>query len=121
MKLQRIYDQVPEAGCKGLCTEACGIILPQLGAEQARFDTAHRLHGLASGWRGDGSCNALIAGRCAVYADRPLICRLYGVAQGLLCAHGCQPVALVTRRRAEKLRGLVFQAVADTGGKADPE
>lgn len=29
--------------------------------------------------------------RCTVHARRPLICRLYGVSEGLPCPFGCKP------------------------------
>ncbi len=29
--------------------------------------------------------------RCTVHENRPLICRLYGVSEGLPCPHGCKP------------------------------
>jgi hypothetical protein len=37
-------------------------------------------------------CPALSAlNICSIYADRPLVCRLYGADAALPCAHGCAP------------------------------
>jgi Fe-S-cluster containining protein len=33
--------------------------------------------------------------RCTVYEARPLICRVYGAAEGLRCPHGCTPERVV--------------------------
>jgi Fe-S-cluster containining protein len=35
-------------------------------------------------------CPALVDGRCSVYEDRPLICRLWGAVESMPCVHGCE-------------------------------
>jgi Fe-S-cluster containining protein len=30
-------------------------------------------------------------GRCAVYGIRPMVCRLWGLVEGMPCPHGCRP------------------------------
>lgn len=37
------------------------------------------------------TCGLLKKGRCSIYANRPLICRLFGVAKELPCPFGCKP------------------------------
>lgn len=31
-------------------------------------------------------------GRCSQYEIRPMICRLYGAAEGIECSRGCKPI-----------------------------
>lgn len=40
---------------------------------------------------GHYSCPALVDGRCSVYDDRPMICRLYGTVEVMRCPYGCVP------------------------------
>lgn len=110
--LDRIYAQVPEAGCRGLCVGACGVVVPIEGAEARRVRAAQARAGVAAGWDEETlTCNALTPdGRCAIYDDRPLVCRVYGVVEGMLCEHGCQEVPLLSRRRAHQLYAAAARA-----------
>jgi uncharacterized protein len=91
--LDVVYSAVPEVRCRGLCADQC-TTLAVAPAELARIAKAGgRIHAV-----GDmdpsllgAACPSLRDGRCGIYRDRPLICRLYGAAQGLECPHGCQP------------------------------
>jgi Fe-S-cluster containining protein len=49
------------------------------------------------------SCAALKDKKCSIYTVRPAICRLYGVAEGLECAFGCEPKKKLTRQEANAL------------------
>lgn len=89
-KLEALYARLPRLACRGLCTIACGGIIATRG-EAERMRRAHPerrpLH-LAPGTR----CGYLTAaGRCRVYAVRPLICRAYGTVGRMSCPHGCTP------------------------------
>lgn len=95
--LERLYAQVPDAGCKGLCAAACGPIdmspreasrLREVGVEIAPpTPEATQAHA-----RGGLPCPALTdAGRCSVYDRRPMVCRLWGATESLRCPHGCAP------------------------------
>lgn len=93
--LRRLYDQVPEINCKGLCADSCGPIemstteratIRKRGVEITDRDVAlARLRD-----EGDFDCDALVDGRCSVYEDRPMICRLWGVTETLRCPYGCE-------------------------------
>lgn len=110
-EFEKIYGDIPEIECKGLCGDACGPIemnpwerlqlrragvkLPphreQLRLQQASPDRIYR-------------CPALSEDdRCTVYEARPTICRLWGVFDGLRCPYGC---------RMEVPRLTDFEAVA---------
>lgn len=85
--LQAIYDQVPKVYCKGLCTKTC-TIAPCSAAERGQYAAK----GLQPPQLDKSSkrCSYLIGGRCRIYSDRPLICRLYGATPQLKCIHGCK-------------------------------
>lgn len=94
--LERIYRAIPTVDCKGLCTESCGPI--EMSDEEreriaARGVTippaAQAMQAIISGVR-TADCPALTDGRCTVYEDRPLICRLWGAVQSMPCPYGCE-------------------------------
>ena len=55
-----------------------------------------------------------VHGRCTVYAARPMICRLWGVAQGMACPWGCQPTSAPVEHA--DVRRLI-DLTAEIGGK----
>lgn len=91
--IAEVYAQVPDVACKGLCADYCGPI----GCSAAEADAMRedgvllpsiRLHPV----QGVYTCSHLTdAGRCAIYAHRPLICRLFGAVRRMRCPHGCKP------------------------------
>lgn len=88
-RLRRVYAQVPRIACKGLCHDACGPI-GMTPIEKYLLDKAagHEVH--TAGLTGL-TCSALGPDkRCTAYEDRPLICRLWGVTDGMACEHGCE-------------------------------
>ena len=116
-KLQVIYDQIPKVVCKGLCYGACGPV-PATGAERDEIHalTDRRVKTEPELFKDepprgirilksteDGTCLYLKKNRCSVYAARPIVCRLYGVADGLRCQHGCQPDRPLSREEAATL------------------
>lgn len=115
-ELAAIYDEVPDARCKGLCVDACGP-LPMTVAEARRLRRAghpipHDDVAMAElTLTGSYSCPALVDGRCSVYELRPLVCRLYGAAEALTCEHGCRPAGgLLPKAKARELIGRAIDA-----------
>jgi hypothetical protein len=95
--LHSLYVRVPAIACRGLCWASCGVIdmspteRRQLAAEGYQFPT---LREVASQEDQDTPfyCPALTADRrCAVYDNRPMICRLWGTSVDMPCPHGCRP------------------------------
>lgn len=92
--LERIYRAVPTVACKGLCQQACGPI-DMSREERRRIEArgvtiptpADALDSIVE--HGSCDCPALADGRCSVYTDRPLICRLWGAVESMPCPHGC--------------------------------
>lgn len=63
----------------------------------------------------DYYCPALVDGSCAVYEDRPTICRLWGATESMPCPHGCTPAGALTQ---EESYALLRQAAEAGGGMA---
>jgi Fe-S-cluster containining protein len=120
-KLKEIYDQIPQVSCKGLCHGACGPVpATRLEREEIHKLTGRRVKTEPELFQDkrdndvkilktneDGLCIYLKNERCSVYEARPIICRLYGVADGLRCEHGCWPERPLSREEAMMLAGLV--------------
>lgn len=97
--LRRIYREVPDVHCKGLCQDACtappaqGIELRQIfrfvGTEEREALPGRRCPYLS------------VEGRCGVYEVRPLVCRLFGAVEKMVCPHGCAPDKGFMNRRKE--------------------
>lgn len=108
--LAAIYAEIPDAGCKGLCTASCGPILCS-SRERAEIQK----------WTGEdimewaeqpgpvafriSPCRFLLDGRCSIYSLRPAICRLFGSVdhQLLRCPHGCKPERLLSNQESRAI------------------
>lgn len=100
-RLKVIYSQLPTVKCKWLCHDACGPVRMTMSATEARrIDRA-----LGEPLDHDPvtlTCTALGPDkRCRVYEQRPLVCRVYGVARRLPCGFGCQPVRVMDDKEVE--------------------
>lgn len=116
-RLKVIYDQIPSVNCKGLCYGACGPVpataveredIRQLTGRRVKTEPELFVDQHPRGIKilkstDDGTCLYLKKERCTVYAARPLMCRLYGVADGLRCQHGCWPDRPLSREEAASL------------------
>lgn len=97
-RIRQLYDQVPDIDCKGLCWNSCGPI----DMSDAERNHISAKHGIAiqpytperdARWRAGEPlhCTALVDNRCTIHQDRPLICRLWGTTETVICPHGCVP------------------------------
>lgn len=108
-KLHQIYAQIPKVNCKGKCTDYCGAI----GMEKGEYEEMKKAAGKEPGVLPDLTCNLLKDGRCSIYEDRPLICRLWGTFPASTCPHGCQPERWLTPNDFIKLMGKVKELAGD--------
>lgn len=107
-QLQAIYDRLPQVNCKGKCLKGCSIIGMYPIELEGITDAGHEVpRASVNHVAGEISCSALQQGRCSIYENRPLVCRLYGVAEGLTCLYGCQPDRLLSEAEAEEIRAAV--------------
>lgn len=119
--LRELYVQVPAMlDCRGRCHDSCRSPLDVSFHEAAR---ARRVSGIrlvpGDGCRG---CSLLTdENRCAVYDDRPMMCRLFGTARGLECAHGCRPVRWLSESQATWLFLRAMEIGGATAAVPDPD
>lgn len=87
------YALVPEVPCKGLCRKACGPIACTAREAEAMRDNGINPPGVRDHpTEGSMTCSHLTdAGRCAVYENRPMVCRLFGAVRAMRCPFGCKP------------------------------
>lgn len=109
MSLAEIYARIPAIECARRCRRTCGPVPLERAEHAAIVRAGLRLPVVRAGGRflTDAPlmvCPALDrSGACNVYPHRPLICRLYGVAEGLECRWGCKPDRYLTRAEAAAL------------------
>lgn len=121
--LEDVYAQIPPVECKGLCQDSCGPIAMSV-VEEARisrrgYSIPPMADALAALERGeDWYCPALVDRRCAVYEDRPTICRLWGATESMPCPHGCTPSEALSQTASHRLLRLAAQAGGGMTGAA---
>lgn len=61
------------------------------------------------------TCPYAVNGRCEIYEQRPLICRLFGAVDAPLmtCPHGCGPVGKLTDEQAGEMMRIYTQELID--------
>ena len=96
LRLESIYASLPTLVCQGLCAESCGPI----ACSQTEADHLEAAAGRPLEFTSGLSCGYLdpLERRCNVYALRPLICRLWGVAKDMSCPWGCEPTSVPVNR-----------------------
>jgi Fe-S-cluster containining protein len=114
--LNEIYDSLPSVECKGLCWTTCSFInitpIEEVNIETATGKPVETI--LVPMIAGDGmtpmikpteaeKCPYLQLNRCSIYAQRPLICRIFGTAEGLRCRHGCKPSRVISDKDVSKI------------------
>jgi Fe-S-cluster containining protein len=89
--LEELYAALPSLECRGKCAKSCTPI-DMSDAERARIEQCHGIRIPPRHETAGPSCPALTSwGTCQVYTVRPMICRLWGVADSMRCPHGCRP------------------------------
>jgi Fe-S-cluster containining protein len=89
---ERLYERIPCFECKPGCHDCCGPI-PFARSEWEHIEDKRKATSL--------DCPYASEEGCAIYSNRPLICRLYGTVPKMQCTHGCRPETLLTE--AEEL------------------
>ena len=84
-EIQKLYLQIPASSCREGCFECCTNMV-QFAAEESER---------AGEYTYDGICGFLDENKkCGIYNDRPLVCRIYGVSEILIC-EDCEPETLL--------------------------
>lgn len=122
-----IYSKIPEIDCQGLCYDQCTLIiahpaeLNNIGFNphfKTLEDCKVLVHLIKQDWyHNDGclTCPMLDSNkRCKIYDKRPLVCRLYGVVEGMECRFGCKPkTRYLTDKEGRELMLSVKQLVVN--------
>jgi Fe-S-cluster containining protein len=112
--LEALYAELPAIECKGECAHSCKeIVVSHLELRRIvkRRRVRMRAREMAPVIRIEGDpCPYLRHGRCTVYEARPMLCRLWGLTEEMVCPHGCEPERQLTQeefvsfmRRAKEL------------------
>lgn len=112
--VEQVYAALPQLDCKRKCWDACGpIVMTLVEEDRLRGRGIPRPHP-----RFDLSCSALVDHRCSIYADRPLICRLYGMVKGykhgMECGFGCVPERWLSRLESDALLERLCDITGDS-------
>ena len=81
-----LYKRIPSSICEPGCVNCCINTIQFSPSEGKRM----------GGYDWNGSCPHLVDGKCAVYENRPLVCRIYGTSETLPCS-GCTPERVLSK------------------------
>ena len=85
-EMRALYARVPHTECREGCFRCCVNSIQMSDAEREAI----------GGYEWNGRCPKLGAdGRCTVYENRPLVCRIYGASELLPCGE-CRCVRPLT-------------------------
>jgi hypothetical protein len=114
--LRDLWATLPSIECRGKCWDSCGPI--RMSAPEHALTERAGYPIPDSVYDGNASlCPALtFLKQCAVYADRPSICRLWGISEGMPCNYGCVPDGgrLLTDRETWAVLAECFRIAGDT-------
>lgn len=87
LDLERLYAQIPTFKCIPGCTDCCGPV-PFARIEWDRISDQRAATGIKCPYANCG---------CDIYAQRPLVCRIFGTVDDkkIECPHGCRPPFLL--------------------------
>lgn len=111
--IEALYAELPGIACRGLCAVSCGPA-PMTHRERERLEHAAGAPVVAA--TPEMNCSLLVDGECSMYALRPLICRLWGVVEGMRCPFGCVPVRMLSDVEARELIDRIGVLAGDDGG-----
>jgi hypothetical protein len=96
--LDALYASLPRMECQRKCGSACGRVpLSPLEKDRIRASGVRWVDGrvitLSLGQKAATTCSALDQDKmqCRAYKARPMVCRLWGMAEEMACPWGCVP------------------------------
>lgn len=110
-ELAKLYSEIPTFKCVEGCTACCGPTPSTKEERRAAPLLAHAYSQVENfvnesvlSWC--STCPYARPGNgCAIYADRPFLCRLFGTSEDpkLTCTKGCGPEKKFTQRQTDQL------------------
>ncbi|MBL1176890.1 YkgJ family cysteine cluster protein [Pantanalinema sp. GBBB05] len=114
-RLQEIYQSLPKINCQQKCQACCTIItLSPIEIEHLKQNGKGLPVARYSKEFDYQMCSHLRQnGDCAIQPVKPLICRLWGLTETMVCPHGCEPERRLTR---EEMLDLMLEVDALRSG-----
>jgi hypothetical protein len=99
---EALYARIPSFECRKGCTDCCGPV-PFSRWEAERIQDRRVATSI--------TCPYAVGGRCEIYEERPLLCRLFGAVDDvrLKCPHGCGPEKKLSVAEAEGIMREYFR------------
>ena len=94
-KIRFFRSRIPSFECRPGCHDCCGPVTAS-SEEMAMLPVKSGAEHEAA--LADLSCPHLGSDGCQVYADRPLVCRLFGTTPSLACPNGKRPEVMLDLR-----------------------
>lgn len=120
MRQDDLVPSIPTFKCKKGCHDCCGVV-PFTDDEKVRASNRFPLLAWVPFTKGSWllkraldtqTCPFVQKSGCAIYEDRPTVCRLFGAVDhpAMVCPHGCGPRQKLTDRQGKLvLRGEVTE------------
>ena len=105
-KIRFFRERIPSFECKPGCHDCCGPVTAssvEMASLPVKSDAEHEA-ALAH-----YSCPHLGDTGCQVYAERPLICRLFGTTPRLPCPNGMRPGQMIDPRIEQKIHRFIAE------------
>jgi hypothetical protein len=104
-----LYAAVPSFDCEAGCTACCGMV-PMTRWEWDQVEDRRAAGGDCR------TCPYAAEGSCAIHADRPLLCRLFGAVDhpAMRCPKGRGPARMLSAQDAAGLMHAYQQLLADS-------
>lgn len=106
-KIRFLRQHIPAFECTPGCHDCCGPVTTS-SEEMARLPVKSAAEHDAA--LAELSCPHLGANGCQVYAERPLICRLFGTTPRLPCPNGRAPGTMI----APEIEAQIFRFLEET-------
>lgn len=110
--LDDLYAQLPALECKGLCHDSCTSVdaselerrrIADAGGDIGPTMSHRRLKALIDSGHKPRCPSLGPLNNCTIYQLRPFICRVFGMAEGLMCEHGCIPDGVLSRNEVVRI------------------
>jgi len=95
--LEALYAELPQMECTGQCESYCGPLV----MTRTEFDLIKQETGVRPTVNQAEKCIFLRNGRCSIYNIRPLICRMWGQAENIMCPWGCKSERPLTQKEGQ--------------------
>lgn len=100
-KIRFFRNRIPAFACQPQCHDCCGPVTTS-SEEMSRLPVISAAAHAAA--LADLSCPHLGSNGCQVYAERPLICRLFGTTPRLACPNGKRPEKMLEPRIEQQIQ-----------------